>query len=56
MAIDEDLMHTYSLEIVSGISEKSAVFDKKVLKYIDHLIESFINERNNKRLAIGDQR
>lgn len=55
-AINEDLISTHSLEIVTSLSDKNATFDKKILKFINKLIEEFIDLRNTKRLRIEDQR
>ncbi len=55
-SFEPDLRATHTKDIVQGLSERHAVFDKKIYNFIDHFIERFVNERNKKQMQIEQQK
>jgi hypothetical protein len=55
-ALKESLMELHSLDMVTAVSEKNALFDKKVLRFINLMVERFIDLRNHKLLPLEQQR
>ncbi|MHA1895786.1 MAG: hypothetical protein ACTSU2_00190 [Promethearchaeota archaeon] len=60
MGLTEDdvksLKAQHSLSIISDISEKHSIFDKLIFKYIKKITDAFIDERDEKRYTIEEQR
>jgi hypothetical protein len=55
-AINENLFELHSVEMVNAISEKSALFDKKVLRFVTLLNERFNDIRNKQQMPLAKQK